>query len=169
MSEPFVGQILAVAFDFAPRNWAKCDGQLQQIDQNSALFSLLGTYFGGNGSTNFALPDLRGRAPLGMGQGGGRTYPLGLRGGSESVTLVPDHLPTHNHLVQGSNAPASTDSPNGTTLATGSNAYAAPAANATLNAAAVAPSGASVPHENMQPSLAVNWCIATIGIYPSRD
>lgn len=167
--DPFIGELQPFAFGRIPSGWLPCDGRLLQIQSNPALFSLLGTTYGGDGSTTFALPDLRGRAPLGMGQGGGRTYPLGLRGGSESVTLVPDHLPTHNHLVQGSNAPASTDSPNGATLAAGSNAYAAPAANATLNAAAVAPSGASVPHENMQPSLAVNWCIATIGIYPSRD
>lgn len=174
--EPFVGEIRAFAFGQIPKGWALCNGSLMAISQNTALFSLLGVRYGGDGKTNFGLPDLRGRTPMGFGQVGGVNVPLGTAAGVEAVALTTDQVPSHVHAVRATTAIASTNVPNGNLLAQTSNAnvpaYAAPS-GATLAAAAVAPSGggagAGVAHENMQPSLAVSWCIATTGLYPSRN
>lgn len=170
--EPFVGEIRAFAFGRIPKGWALCNGSLMAISQNTALFSLLGVRYGGDGKATFGLPDLRGRTPIGYGQVGGVNVPLGTAAGVETVALTTDQVPSHAHAVRATAAIASTNVPNGNLLAQAPAAtvpaYAAPT-SATLAVAAVAPSGADVAHENMQPSLAVSWCIATTGLYPSRS
>ena len=178
MSEPFLGEIMLVGFNFAPQGCAFCNGQLLSISQNTALFSLLGTTYGGNGTTTFALPDLRGRAALGLGQGPGlSTYDLGQSTGSETVTLTVDQIAAHNHLVAANAAAATVPSPSGADLAQtfdsgkkAFNTYSTPpmAAPVTLDLATVQPSGGSGPHPNIQPVLALNYIIALQGIFPSR-
>lgn len=175
MSEPFLGQIQAFGFNFTPRGWAACSGQLLPISQNQALFSLLGTTYGGDGQTTFALPDLRGRAPLHFGTGGGLTpRTLGEQGGTESVTLTTTQIPSHAHdggSMQASANPANTGDPTGHALGLApvystdppSVALAAGTVGATQNA------GGSQPHANMQPYLVLNWCIALQGIFPSPN
>jgi len=173
--EPYIGQIQPFAFNFAPKNWAFCNGQIMSIQQNAALFSLLGTTYGGNGTTTFALPDLRGRTALHMGQGPGlSTYAEGEASGTETVTLLTSQMPVHNHLLQASNT-ATTDNPSGAVSApagtgdgTAVNAYGT-AINTTMAPQAIGIAGGSQPHNNMQPYLVVNWCIAIYGIFPSRN
>ena len=176
MSEPFIGQILIVGFNFAPRGWAFCNGQILSIAQNTALFSLLGTTYGGNGQTTFALPNLQSRVPLHFGQGPGLSgYSLGELSGTETVTLNSSQMPQHTHTntvaFNASNASASDTVPTGNFLAA-DNQYKS-TANTTLNAAAVQvtiqPAGGSQPHENRQPYLALNFIIALEGIFPSRN
>ena len=181
MSEPFIGQISMFAGNFAPRGWALCNGQLLPIQQNAALFSILGTTFGGNGSTTFALPDLRGRVPVHQGQGPGLSpYTLGQSGGIENVSLLVTQMPGHNHLVGVSNAAGTVTDPTnalpaqintGTVRqpATTAFGYAPPPQTGTLAAAAVSMAGGSQPHANIQPYLAVNFIIALNGIFPSRN
>lgn len=166
--DPFLGETRAFAFGITPKGWAPCDGRLLSVQQNQALFSLLGVAYGGNGTTNFALPDLRGRAPLGYGS----SVAIGAQSGSETATLTAAEVPAHTHAVYASTAAASTAAPSTASLATlppSVSAYAVPSGSAALAAGAVATSGANQAHENMQPSLAVNWCIATSGIFPSRS
>jgi microcystin-dependent protein len=163
MAEPFLSEIRIMSFVYAPREWALCNGQLLPINQNQALFSLLGTTFGGDGRVNFALPDLRGRTPIHA--GGGHT--LGERGGEQAHTLSINELPTHTHVMNGSNTPAETNSPTGAYLAIANNAYT-PAGNlAALSPASVTNAGGSQAHLNMQPFLTLSFCIALIGIFPS--
>jgi microcystin-dependent protein len=169
MSDPFLGELRLVGFNFAPKGWATCDGQILSISQNTALFSLLGTTYGGNGITNFALPDLRGRVPVHLGQGPGlsnRTQ--GEMSGSEAVTLVQNEMPAHTHGLTATNDLASTDLPNGMFLA-GGGSYGPPGSAATLAASTVAASGGSQPHQNMQPYTVLNWIIALVGIFPARN
>ena len=176
MSDPFLGEIRLVGFTFAPQGWALCDGQLLSIAQNTALFSLLGTTYGGNGQTTFALPDLRGRVPIHPGQGPGLSnYVLGEQSGSENVTLNTSQLPGHNHPLASSNQQGSSSDPSGFFPAvlnepTGSiavNGYLA-SSNSTLNPAAIGVTGGNQPHSNIQPFLCVNFIICLQGIYPSR-
>lgn len=175
MATPFIGQIAIFGFNFAPRNWAQCNGQLLAISQNTALFSILGTTYGGNGQTNFALPDMRGRVPVHAGAGNGlpaRT--LGERSGVESVTLTSTQIPSHTHSLLGTTAAANRRLPAGKTLgadtASVADYYAAPGTNmTTLAPASVSNAGSGQPHSNMQPYLAVNICIALFGIFPSRN
>jgi microcystin-dependent protein len=180
MSEPFIGQIVLFPYNFAPRGWAFCNGQLLSIAQNTALFSLLGTTYGGDGRTTFALPDLRGRVPISAGQGPGLSdYSLGETGGAEDVTLITSEMPSHNHTAQvqlkGSNANASTDLPSGAVLARSArgNIYAAAASLVDMSsssaASTIGAAGGSQPHENRQPFLTLNYCIALEGIFPSRN
>ena len=174
MSEPFVGQVIAVGFNFAPVGWALCQGQLLPISQNTALFSLLGTTYGGDGQSTFGLPDLRGRAALGMGQGSGlQPYPLGQPGGVESVTLTANQFASHTHALQAA-ATATTPTPgSGVVLGTPTAAtpiYATAGAPATLAGSAVSlAAGGNGAHENRQPSLAINYIIALFGIFPSQN
>lgn len=164
--EPFLGEIRAFAFGIIPSGWLPCQGQLLPVNSNMALFSLLGNRYGGDGKTTFALPDLRGRTPLGF----SATKPQAQQDGSETVTLTRSQVPAHTHQVKASSATASTNAPSSNTLAVlTSNAYATPDAVATLNMAAVSTAGGDAPHPNMQPSLVVSWCIATRGIYPPRS
>ncbi|MBZ2197325.1 phage tail protein [Occultella gossypii] len=168
--EPFLGTIQLFAFPFVPRGWAACDGRLLAISQNAALFSLLGTQYGGDGQTTFAVPDLQGRVPIGQGQGPGLSpRTMGERSGQESVMLVTSQIPSHSHAINAAGA-ATTKSPVGNlpAVATGGSAYGATAVGS-MGPGMVQPAGQNQPHENMQPYLVANWCIATEGIFPSRD
>ena len=165
--EPFLGEIRAFAFGQVPRGWLLCNGAILPINTNQALFALLGTQYGGNGSTTFGLPDLRGRTPIGYGGG----VVLGLIDGTENVTLTPSQMPQHTHQLLSSAAVATTNVPGGNVMAEAANglsAYGAPT-NSFMAATAVDISGGSQPHQNMQPSLVINWCIASSGIFPPRN
>lgn len=170
MTTPFIGQIAIYAFDFPPKFWAKCDGQLLPIAQNQALFSLLGTTYGGNGVTTFALPNLRGRVPVQWGQGPGlSSYALGQQAGVTAVTVLSTQMPAHNHTVSGSTNAPSQGSPAGAAWATAASIPYATTANTTMAPGALASSGGSQPHNNMAPSLVVNYSIALSGTFPSRN
>ncbi|SDC21833.1 phage tail protein [Pedobacter soli] len=180
MYEPFISFIGLFGLSFNPRGWQKCYGQIMSIAQNTALFSLLGTTYGGNGQSTFALPDLRGRAPIGDGQGPGLSpYVLGQIGGVENVTLISTQMPQHNHLVLANTDPGTTGVPAGNYLSaspkTGSgpnatvlNTYTT-TANTQLNPSSIGFAGGNQPHVNMQPYLTLTYCIATEGIFPSRN
>lgn len=169
MSEPFLSEIRIMSFNFAPRGWALCNGQILPINQNQALFSLLGTTFGGDGRVTFALPDLRARVPMHVGNG----HTLGERGGEEAHTLSQSELPAHVHPTFGSSQTASQASPAGALLAAPSAAlgspYASGAPAAALGPATVGSQGGSQPHTNLQPFLVLNFCIALQGIFPSPN
>ena len=172
MSEPFLGEIRMFGFNFAPNGWALCAGQLLPISQNSALFALLGTYYGGNGQTTFGLPDLRGRVPLSFGQGPGLSnYNLGQVGGEENHTLITNEMPMHNHGVSASQA-ANATSPAGAFPSNDArspvNIYSSATDGTQMNPQMIGLAGGSQPHNNLQPYLAVNFCIALQGIFPSR-
>jgi microcystin-dependent protein len=172
MSEPLIGEIRMFAGNFAPRGWAFCNGQLIAISQNTALFSLLGTTYGGDGRTTFALPDLRGRVPLHAGNGPGLSnYPLGQRGGVEQVALSIEQMPNHSHTLMAASVPADALSPADRTLATPEETpiYSASEPNVVLAKTAIAPTGSSQPHENRPPYLTVNYIIALFGIFPTRS
>lgn len=171
MSEPFLGEIRTFGFNFAPQGWAMCAGQLLSISQNTALFALLGTFYGGDGVTNFALPDLRGRVGINQGNGPGLSpYVLGQRSGSENVTLTNAQMPAHGHGVAANGGPASTPRPDGAVPARESaDAYAAAPDGTAMNAGMITASGGSQPHSIVQPYLGLNFCIALQGIFPSRN
>lgn len=176
MSQQFLGEIRLFSFDFAPSTWAYCAGQLLNRSQNQRLFALIGTTYGGDGITNFALPDMRGRALIHSGTGRGATYLIGQQGGLESVTLVQDQIPSHSHLWQvtrdtGDKAsPASNYFAGGRSNAQPAAAYAAALTNPVLMAATtIGPGGESRPHTNMQPYLALAYCIALQGADPQRN
>ena len=176
MSEPFLGMIMIVPYNFAPRGWAFCNGQILPIAQNTALFSLLGTTFGGNGQTTFALPDLRGRVPNSSGQGPGlSSYDLGQVSGTESETITINQMPAHNHQVACLQGEATSPRPQGNFLAiltvpTDSNSllYAA-TADALMAPTSITNTGGSQPISLLQPYLTLNFCIALEGIFPSRN
>lgn len=173
MADPFVAEVRIFPFNFAPKGWAWCDGQLLPLSQNTALFSLLGTTYGGNGKSNFALPDLQGRAPMHPGQGPGLAlHDLGETGGTETVTLLESEIPAHSHAMRAHDidlgelsAPSATRS-----LARSTNATAyAPAANLVAMAPeALPPAGGDQPHNNLQPYLTFYFCIALQGVFPPR-
>jgi microcystin-dependent protein len=169
--EPFLGEIRYVAFTFAPQGWAMCNGQLMSINQNTALFSLLGTTYGGNGQTTFALPDMRGRVPVHVGQGPGLSpYVQGQEGGSEAVTLSVNQMPTHTHALGASAEEASAPSPNGNILATKARVplYNAGFPDAVMSPNAIGAAGGSQPFSILQPYQTMNCIIALQGIFPSR-
>lgn len=167
---PFVGEIMWVPYNFAPKGWAFCNGQIMPIAQNTALFSLLGTTYGGDGKSTFALPNMQGRLLIGAGQGGGLDlYDLGQTDGVESVALIAPEMPLHTHAVQASNQVADQASPNGNVLAQAtSGALYGASATATLAAGAVSTVGAGQPHNNMMPYNTLNCIIALQGIFPQR-
>lgn len=174
MSQPFIGQIQPFSFNFAPRNWAECNGQILGIAQNTALFSLLGTQYGGNGVTTFALPNLQSRVPNHAGSG----FVQGESAGQEQVTLTVNNLPTHNHLFLGTTDNADSLAPaDGAALATviqpsgpGTGGYYASGGTPQpLNPGSISPVGGSQPHTNIQPYIAINWCICMFGVFPSRN
>lgn len=171
--DPLLASIVLFAGNFAPRGWAFCQGQILSIAQNTALFSLLGTTYGGNGQTTFALPDLRGRVPIQQGQGPGLSdYTLGEAGGTENVTLLVSNMPAHNHLLNVSTAAGTVSSPQNALLGnTGAldKEYVTSAANAQMSPAAISPAGSSIPFSIVQPYLAINYIIALQGIFPSRN
>lgn len=173
MSEPFIAEIRIFAGNFAPRSWAFCNGQLLPIAQNTALFSLIGTTYGGDGRTTTALPNLQGRAPMHPGRGPGLTdRRLGQRGGTETVTLTEAQMPSHNHALQASTSPASAFSPDANSIVSrsaGGNAFdSTHNLNSRLAENTLELSGGSQAHNNMQPYLAINYIIALQGLYPSR-
>jgi microcystin-dependent protein len=171
MSTPFIAEIRMMGFNFAPRGWAFCNGQLIGIAQNTALFSLLGTNYGGNGQTTFGLPNLQGQAPLHPGQGPGLSlYSLGETSGSSSITLLQTEIPGHNHSFGAISAVGDSNNPGGAVPArvVGETPYASTAPNTPLSTT-ISPSGSNQPHNNMMPYLVVNFCIALQGIFPARN
>ena len=171
MADPFVAEIRMFPFNFAPKGWAWCDGQLLPLSQNTALFSLLGTTYGGNGKSNFALPDLQGRAPMHPGQGPGLSpHDLGETGGSETVTLLESEIPSHSHTLRLTDAPANSTDPSQKFFGMGpANASTYTTGSGTQNTAArLAPAGGDQPHNNMQPYLTAYFCIALQGVFPPR-
>ena len=173
MATPFVGQIMMVGFNFAPRGWVFCSGQLLPISQFDVLFALIGTTYGGDGQNTFAAPDLRGRIPIHQGQGAGLSnYVIGQLSGVENVTLATSQTPLHTHTLNATAAAATAINPSNLLLAntSGPNLYLEDTPTAPLNAASIGSSGGgSQPHENMQPYICVNFCIAVEGIFPSRN
>ena len=171
MADPFVAEIRIFPFNFAPKGWAWCDGQLLPLSQNTALFSLLGTTYGGNGKSNFALPDLQGRAAMHPGQGPGLSlHDLGETGGSETVTLLESEIPAHSHTLRAANSLGDNPNPAGHSLARYTNAYQS-TVNANLvsmSGQALAPAGGDQPHNNLQPYLTFYFCIALQGVFPPR-
>jgi microcystin-dependent protein len=170
--DPFVAEIRIFPFNFAPKGWAFCDGQLLPLSQNTALFSLLGTTYGGDGKSNFALPNMQGNAPMHPGQGPGLSlHDLGETGGSETVSLLESEIPSHSHAVMTQTNPGSVKLPGPDTSisrAAGENVYG-PANNLVAFAGeTLAPAGGDQPHNNMQPYLTLNFCIALQGVYPPR-
>lgn len=171
MSEPFVGEIRMFAGNFAPRGWAFCDGQLLAVSQNDALFSLLGTIYGGDGRTTFGLPDMRGRLPIHQGTGPGLSARrLGSRGGAEHETLTTNQLASHTHDLNANTMPGTTIAPQGKVPAegVGVNFFRQGAQDTDLASNAIASTGGSQSHTNLMPSLCVNFIVALFGIYPSR-
>jgi microcystin-dependent protein len=167
MSEPFMGEIRIMSYNFAPQGWAMCNGQFLPINQNQALFSLLGTMYGGNGQTTFALPDLRGRVPIHLGNG----HTQGERAGQEAHTLSIAELPTHTHVANAVAADGTAIIPVGNMLAKAApaNPYHGPTNLGVMNAAVVGSVGGSQAHENRQPFTVLSFCIALQGIFPSRN
>lgn len=169
MSEPFLGEMRNFGFNFAPQGWAQCQGQLMSISANSALFSLLGTMYGGDGQVTFGLPDLRGRSAISLGQGPGlsnRTQ--GELGGSEQVTLTSQQVAPHTHPVTASSTATGKSPENAVPAFTAGGSSYGGTADLTMNPAMIKPNAGGQPHDNMSPYLVINWCIATEGIYPSR-
>ena len=174
MADPFVAEIRIFPFNFAPKGWAWCDGQLLPLSQNTALFSLLGTTYGGNGASNFALPDLQGRAPMHPGQGPGLSlHDLGETGGSETVSLLESEIPSHSHALRADTDVATRSAASGNVLA---RSVVTPGYQSTTNSNltqlsgnALAPAGGDAPHNNLQPYLTFYFCIALQGIFPPRN
>jgi microcystin-dependent protein len=173
MADPFVAEIRVVGFNFAPLGWATCDGQLMPLSQNPALFSLLGTTYGGDGKSTFALPDLQGRAPMHPGQGAGLSLrDLGEEGGTETVTLLQNEMPAHTHALSANALPASASlaaPTQGLGRSVGGSAYkASPPATAAMSPQAVGLTGGDSPHNNLMPYLTLNYIIALQGVFPAR-
>ncbi len=169
MADPFVAEIRIVPFNFAPRGWAFCDGQILPLSQNTALFSLLGTTYGGNGQSTFALPNLQGSAAMHPGQGPGLSlHDLGETGGSQTVSLLQSEIPAHAHTAFASPFPATTNNAAGQYWGRVSRFYAPPATAVPMSPQAIAPVGGSLPHPNMQPFLTLSFIIALQGVFPPR-
>lgn len=167
MAEPFLAELRMMSFGFAPKGWALCNGQLLPINQNQALFSLLGTTYGGDGRVNFALPNLQGRTPLHF----GADFSLGERGGQVAHTLIISEMPEHTHFIQAASGAGTTNLPGtGVMLATSTNyeAYRPVSALVPMNVSSITNTGGSQAHNNMQPFLTINFCIALQGIFPSQ-
>ncbi|MGA2599031.1 MAG: tail fiber protein [Bryobacteraceae bacterium] len=177
MSNLYLGQLLLVPYNFAPQGWIFANGQILPISQNTALFALIGTFYGGDGKSTFALPDLRGRIPIGSGQGAGlQNYALGEPGGTETVTLLTGAMPMHNHNLTAFAAGNNVGSPVGHVfshigISDGGDAYGISTAtlNDTLTSTIVWPIGNNLPHDNMMPYLTLNWVIARQGVFPTRS
>ena len=168
MSEPFLAEIRMVGFNFPPRGWAFCDGQILPISQNQSLYSLLGTTYGGDGQTSFALPDIRGRTPIHVGSDGAQSYQQGQKGGEETHTLTDNEMPQHKHGAEFSSDSGNTPLPPNNTLANTSNAFNEGKALVAMENV-IANKGSGQAHNNMQPFMAVNFCIALQGLFPSQN
>lgn len=169
--DPFVAEIRIFPFNFAPKGWAFCNGQILPLSQNTALFSLLGTTYGGDGKSNFALPNMQGNAPMHPGQGPGLSlHDLGETGGSETVSLLESEIPSHSHTLNASTGDANAQNATGGMYATGIGIgmYAVPGALTQMSPNSLAPAGGDQPHNNMQPYLTLNFCIALQGVFPPR-
>jgi microcystin-dependent protein len=171
--DPFVAEIRIFPFNFAPKGWAFCDGQILPLSQNTALFSLLGTTYGGDGKSNFALPDLQGNAPMHPGQGPGLSlHDLGETGGSDTVTLLQSEMPSHSHNMKGDAVSATKKTPDSNAFAktSGATPYLPPAGAALvpMSPSAITPAGGDQPHNNLMPYLTLNFCIALQGVFPPR-
>jgi microcystin-dependent protein len=169
--DPFVAEIRIFPFNFAPKGWAFCDGQILPLSQNTALFSLLGTTYGGDGKSNFALPNMQGNVPMHPGQGPGLSlHDLGETGGSDTVSLLESEMPSHSHGLTASQSDGTDNKPAQENFAAGVGIgmYAAPGALINLSDNAIAPAGGDQPHNNLQPYLTLNFCIALQGVYPPR-
>jgi microcystin-dependent protein len=170
--DPFVAEIRIFPFNFAPRGWAFCDGQLLPLSQNTALFSLLGTTYGGNGKSNFALPNLQGNVPMFWGQGPGLSlYDIGESGGVETVTLLQSEMPGHAHTLMARNDPGEDRIPSSSEAiarSVGGSLYGNPTNLKAMASAALPPAGGDAPHNNMMPYLTFNFCIALQGVFPPR-
>jgi microcystin-dependent protein len=178
MSQAYISQIMAYGFNFAPKSWAFCNGQTLPISQNTALFSLLGTTYGGNGTTTFDLPNLQSRVPIGFGTSPiGQGYALGQPGGEENVTLTINQMPAHTHLLFGTNGVGNSVAPRDAavlaaatkTTPPGDPFYAPQGSLQSLNAGSISMVGGNGSHPNLQPYLALNWCICQYGVFPSRN
>ena len=173
MAQPFIGEIRCFGFNFSPQGWAFCNGQLISISQNAALFNLIGTTYGGDGLNTFALPDLRSRVPVHQGSFAGVTYVMGQVGGVENVTLTTQEIPAHNHLIVATSNAATLKRPVQNTFyaasSSGNNFYEAGTTLTALANNTVSSAGGGQPHNNIQPYLTLNWCIAMFGIFPSRN
>jgi microcystin-dependent protein len=165
VAEPFLSEIRIMSFSFAPKGWALCNGQFLPINQNQALFALLGTTFGGNGQTTFALPDLRGQVPIHSGAG----FTLGTKGGQQAHTITLSEMPTHVHFLQAASVNSDTNVPGGNNLASAANMYGPVTNLTTLVPSTVTNVGGSQAHLNMQPFLTLSFCIALQGIFPSQN
>lgn len=173
MADPFVAEIRIFPFNFPPKGWAFCDGQLLPLSQNTALFSLLGTTYGGDGKSNFALPNMQGNAPMHPGQGPGLSlHDLGETGGSETVTLLESEIPSHSHSLMANATTATKSLPTNNSFARGASMtpYLAPTGAPLVNMSnqTITPAGGDQPHNNMMPYLTLNFCIALQGVYPPR-
>jgi microcystin-dependent protein len=169
MADPFVAEIRIFPFNFAPKGWAFCNGQLLPISQNTALFSLLGTFYGGDGKSTFALPDMQGNAPIHAGQGPGLSeYFLGQMSGSDTVTLLDSEMPAHSHSLSASTEAGDTNLPAGNFTGSGSSIYAPAAQLKGMSPQSLAPAGGSLPHNNLMPYLTLNFNIAMQGVFPPR-
>jgi microcystin-dependent protein len=169
MSEPFLAEIRIVGFTFAPRGWALCDGQILPIAQNQSLYSLLGTTYGGDGRTSFALPDLRGRVPIHTGASNGANHPLGSKGGEETHTLTAAEMTQHTHTIQASADASASQDPTNNVLARSGQIYGGASNLVDMVSGTLANAGGGQAHENTQPYLALNFCIALQGVWPSRN
>jgi microcystin-dependent protein len=172
MADPFVGEIKMIGFSFPPPGWAFCDGKILDTQQHSALYSLLGNAFGGDGETNFALPDLQSRVPIGVGQGAGLSdYVWGQQGGQEAVALQPEQLPAHSHALKANSGDAEQHDPNHNLFAKSPRApaYSANKPNTTMDSTAIANTGDGHPHDNLPPYLAIYFIIALQGVFPNRN
>jgi microcystin-dependent protein len=170
MAQPFIGEIRMTGFNFAPVDWLLCQGQLLSISENEALFTLIGTTYGGDGVNTFALPDLRGRVPVHQGSSGAGTYVIGQLGGSETVTLLTNDIPSHTHILSAQSGVGSQPSPSGGVWASSAlDQFSTASPTATMAPGQVELTGGSQPHDNMAPYLCINFIIAAYGIYPSQS
>ncbi len=169
MSEPFLAEIMIVGFNFAPRGWAFCDGQILPINQNQSLYSLLGTTYGGDGRTSFALPDLRGRTPIHVGSSNGPSHNQGQKGGEETRALSVQEIPNHDHALKATGANGDIPVPESSMLGAYANGYRDGTDLTDIAGSTVANAGGGQGHQNMQPFLALNFCVAITGLFPSRN
>jgi microcystin-dependent protein len=169
MAEPFLAEIRIIGFNFAPRGWAFCDGQILPINQNQSLFSMLGTIYCGDGRTSFALPDLRSRVPIHKGSSNGTSHNLGTKGGAETITLDEAEMPQHTHTIQASADASDNQTPTDLVLAKSGQIYNNSTNLVDMVSGTMANNGGGQAHDNMQPYLAINFCIALQGLFPSRN